>query len=133
MRRFAAILALTGFLFPRLTLGEEVLSGAPPSALIFMAPVAAPAKAVDLTWRAPDGKDRLGVWLTADQEVKLGTKILSCQAGLNQSLDKNASCEVALATARGDSKLAAVPWWVWLLGGAAAGAGTVLIVRGAAK
>lgn len=125
MRRFTATLALVALLAPRLTPGEE--------GLVFKAPVAAPAKAADLTWHAPDGTATPGVWLTTPQEVKVGNKILSCQSALNQSLDSNARCEVALATARGDTKLAAVPWWVWLVSGVAAGAGTVLIVKGATK
>lgn len=117
MRRLVATLVLVTLLAPRLTLGEE--------GLVYEAPVAPPAKAVDLTWRY-DGKAVSGVWLTASQEITVGNRILTCQGAFNQSLDQNARCEVALATARGQVKLDTMPWWIWIAGGIAAGiAGTL--------
>ena len=124
MRRFAATLALMALLAPRLTRGEEVP--------VYVAPLPPPPKAGDLVWRF-DGKDTGGVWLTAQQEVRVGTKILSCQGALDSSLDQNARCEVALAEARGQDKLAAMPWWAWLLLGVGAGAASVLAAQGASK
>ncbi len=113
MRRFTAALALAALLTPRVTRGEE--------GVVFSAPVAAPAKAADLTWRF-DGKDVKGVFLTADQEVVVGNRILTCQKGLDLTLDKAASCEVALIKARGDVQVEGVRWYWWLAGGVAIGA-----------
>ena len=124
MRRFAAILALVALLAPRLTPGEE--------GFVFVAPEPAPAKAADLRWRFNE-KDVKGVFLTADQEVVVGTRILTCQKGLDLTLDKAARCEVALIQARGDVTVGKAPWWLWLVIGAGVGAGGALVVRGATK
>lgn len=125
MHRVAAILALLSLLAPRLTRGEE--------ALVYVAPVPAPAKASSLAWQHGMAPAVPGVWLTAPQEVKVGTKILSCQGALDASLDQNARCEVALAEARGNEKIDAVPWWTWLAGGIVAGIAATLAVKGATK
>lgn len=112
MRRFTAALALAALLTPRVTRGEE--------GVVFEAPRPAPAKAADLTWRF-DGKLTPGVFLTADQEVVVGNRVLTCQKGLDLTLDKAAACEVALIKARGEVKVEGVRWYWWLAGGVAAG------------
>lgn len=124
MRRAVATLVLLGLLAPTLTRGEE--------ALVFVAPRMPPAKAIDLTWRY-GGRDEPGVWLTAQQETTLGTRLISYKQGMDMALDQNARCEVALAEARGSAKVQGVPWWVWVVGGAAAGVVSVLAIKGAVQ
>lgn len=112
---------LVAVLIPGLARGQ--------AAEVFTADRPAPAKAADLVWRhtLPSGAtiDAPGVWLTGEQEQKVGTKLIQCRASLDQSLDKNATCEVALAKARGETK---VPTWVWIaigvVGGGLVGYGT---------
>lgn len=111
---------LVAVLIPGLARGQAAEGS--PTPQVFTADKPAPKKAADLVWRhkLPTGAtiDTLGVWLTDRQEQVVGKKILTCSAALNQSLDSNAHCEVALATVRGESK---VPTWVWIAIGVVGG------------
>lgn len=115
MRRALALLVAASLLAPVPTRGEE----APPliPSPVYPAPEDPPAKAADLTWKGPT-QERRGVWLTREQSVAVGQRVLKCEGSLEQSLDTAAACSVALAKAQGDVK---TPRWVYVAVGIAVG------------
>lgn len=110
MRRALALLVAASLLAPGPSRCEEV----PP---VYTAPADPPSKAADLTWRGPLHTVP-GIWLTRDQSVAVGKRVLTCEAALDQSTSTEARCQVVLAKAQGDVK---VPRWVFVTVGIVVG------------